>query len=350
MNETPEQLDKMIEQTKSAANFGMPYKKNNSTISLIETLNNIPRKNIPAANFERVKLQILERLSAKSTAQTQSLLAPANSFLSSLPRFLKISASAVASLLIFTSLTVGAAVAALQAVPGDAIYPLKKVVENIQLQLTNDQGAKANLQIKFAQNRIEELEQVLETNQNGKLSEEEVQKIVTEAVKNIQQTTAAAITANANTNSPKATIVNKLADINSKLKTASIHAEGEIKLELEKALAENQITQEQAIENIERAGLKVEEKPLSIDDKSNLVTTQGKLTLVNKTSVNIGTARFLLTKDTKYVNITLEELGVDQVVKIEGEVKDNKIYAIKITLENQPQTESPAADTMEVQQ
>ena len=342
--ESVEKLDELINQIKSLGGFVARKKsKTSSTLSLIETLSNIPKNSIPSANFERVKSQILDRISipATNTAVSKNF-----SVLEYLPRILKISASALASLLIFTSLTVGTAVAALQSGPGDAIYPFKKVVENVQLHLTADEGAKANLQIRFAQNRLAELEEVLERN-DGSLSEEKVQRLVSETVKSIQKTTAAAVTANANTANPRIAIVNKIVDINNKLKTASIKTEGEIKLELEKAIAENKISQEEAIDNMERAGLKVEELPIDIE-VADPVKAEGKLTAVTTTYINIGTARFLLTKDTKYVNITGEELSVDQVVLIEGEIIADKTYALKVTLQS-PVKSEVKTETLETQ-
>ncbi len=54
----------------------------------------------------------------------------------------------------------GTAFAAQGSVPGDILYPVKKAAENVQLHLAATEQAKAELQIKFAQERINELSQI----------------------------------------------------------------------------------------------------------------------------------------------------------------------------------------------
>jgi len=275
----------------------------------------------------------------------------------SIPRFLRISTGVIGSVLIFSSLTIGTAVAALESVPGQPIYPVKKFVENVQMRMTTDEAAKVNLQIKFANNRLEELEKVLEKNKQGKVSGEEVQKLVEKTIKDVAQTTdtISKKTSEQKVENPQVKVLTKIVDLSNKqtalLQTASIQSEG--RLDLGKALEESLITKERAIENIEKAGLKVEEKPIVIEqrteDTQNTVQAKGKLTSVSATSLNIGTARFLLTKDTKFVNIIETDLKVDKLVEIKGEVREGKTYALEISAELPPKNQETKPEPEETE-
>ena len=324
--------EKLIEQLTKALKDGSDisvWKKNRKLsplLTLLSQLNSAPKISVPQPDFMRARNQILDRISVPSMEAQPSW------FASMFPRMLKISISAIGSLLIISSLALGTAVAALQAVPGDAIYPLKKVVENIELKLSpSDQ--RASLQLKFADNRIEEIQQVLENQSLGKVSSAEAQKVISQTVKDLQKNTNAAVQA---PGSQK--VVNKLADLNNKLKTASIQSEGQVKVELEKALEATRISQSEAIKNMEHAGLKVENDQIIIDDS---VSANGKLTAVTETSISLGTAKFLINKDTQYVGLKVTELKAGLVVDIEGQIKDNKAYASKVTLISETKTQEP---------
>ncbi|MBX4187165.1 MAG: hypothetical protein KW802_02835 [Candidatus Doudnabacteria bacterium] len=297
-------------------------------------LKSIARTAVPDFDLSRVRNQILDRLALPEATESGIW----NKLTAFAPYF-RLGGGILASLLIVVSLTLGTAVAALDSAPGSAIYPLKKIVENIELRLApSDQ--KTNLQLKFAVNRADELQEVLERNQEGKISDQEAEAIVANTVKDLQKTTAA-ITANKS--KPKSgSIVNKLADISNKLRAATVQSEGQVRIELEKALESTKITQDEAIKNLEQAGLKIENTPITIDDT---MTASGKLTTVTVDSVSIGTAKFLLTKDTKFVGLEAKDLKAGILVDIKGQIKDNKAYALQITKVAEIKIETTAPDT-----
>lgn len=295
-------------------------------------LKSLPKNVVPLFDLKRVRTRILDRISLPQPVETSKAWSWAP--------ILRFGVGAVAGLFVVMSLMMGTAVVALESVPGSAIYPLKRVVENIQLQLTpSDQ--KANLQIKFANNRLLELQQVLEQKQEGKISEEKASAIVANTVKDIQKTTAAAV-ASSNTTTKSTTVANKLADLSNKLLAASVKTDGQVKIELEKAVEATQITQAEAIKNIENAGLKVENTPIIIEEP---VTASGKLTAATTESVSIGTAKFLLNKDTKYIGFTQSELKAGLVVDIIGKIEDNINYAVEIKLTTDTPVISPTDET-----
>lgn len=312
-----ELIDKVVNRVKANADISdISNPRIKSLANVIFRLNSLPKARIEQPNFSILREKILHKISVKEPVTNQNIIW---SFFHL--RSFRITAGLVGSFLIVSSLAMGTAVAALDSLPGQTLYPLKKVAESIQLRLIYNESDRADLQVKFAQNRIQELEDVLQQTEEGKISSEDAQKIVAQGVKEVQKTSATAVGTKASAIS-KANIVSKLATLNDKLKTASIKTEGQVQLEFKQALA-----------NLERAGLKVEDSPIDLGSASkDPVTAYGKLTVVNETSVSIGTAKFLLTKETKFNKIKPEELKAEQVVGIKAEVKDNKTYALEITL------------------
>lgn len=317
-------------------------------LSVIARLNSVPTVDPELPDYDRVRAQIFQKI--KSAEPEKKSIAA--SLYSLMPKMLKLGTGVVASAFVLVSLAVGTAAASLESFPGQPLYPLKTVVEKVQLKLASDETQRANLQIKFANNRLEELEKALEQNKQGKLSEKEVQVIVDKTVKDLQSTnTAITQSPTAPADKPVA-ILNKLVDLNNKqtalLQTAAIQSEGEVRIGLQKALEASEITKEMAIENIERAGLKIEEKPLTIEERptsTDTVIASGKLTAVLPDSVSIGTAKFLLTSDTKYANITLAELKVGTIVDISGKIVDNKTYALEIAVKSDTQLAPEPTET-----
>ncbi|MBX4188161.1 MAG: hypothetical protein KW793_03435 [Candidatus Doudnabacteria bacterium] len=351
MIKSPEQLDELINRVQNHGDFSVFQRQDPSSVNLVSIISNIPKAEIPKANLLKVRAKILDRISLPDDTETQNTwFAP--SFLQYIPRFMRITGGLVGGFMILISLTMGTAVAALESVPGQHMYPLKKIVENVQFQLAFTQKQKTDLQIKFANTRINELETILQKQQEGKVSEAEAQKIVAATVKGIQKTSEEV--AEQSKTEPQVDVLNKIATLSNKqtavIQAAQILSEGEVKVELEKALEISKTTHEMAIENIEKAG-GVLDKTTS---KEGTVTAEGKLTAAFTTSISIGTTHFQLTKDTEYVNIKPEELKVGTVVRITGEVKeDKKTYATKIELsvrleETQHPTETPKPATEEV--
>lgn len=288
------------------------------TANTILKLETIPRRNVILPDLAALQARVLDKIQAKASARA--------SVWASIPNMLKTSFALLGSLMIVVSVTMGVAVAALQSVPGQPIYPLKKIVENIELRLT-PKSKVAALQIQFADNRISELQTVIEQQEQGQLSEQEVQKIVSATVRDIQKNTAAA--AKSTANQPQSAILSKFTDISNKLKIASIEASGEVKIEIEKAIQSTQDSKAEAIKSVQEAGLEIEGEPVVID---NSVTATGKLTAASETSLSIGTIKFLLTKETKFIGLTIKDLKVGLLVDIRGQIKDNKTYADTVEL------------------
>jgi hypothetical protein len=308
-------------------------------VNILHKLTTFPKTRIPAPDLTRVKNQVFDKISIPAEVQTE-VRSDKKNFWANLPSMIRLTSTAVGTLLILISLGIGTAVAALQSVPGQTLYPLKKVVENIQLRLTSDPSAKTNLQIQFANNRLEELTSVIEKNKAGELSSEKAQAIVSQTVAALEKTTAALSTTSAKESS-KTTVATlaKLVDLSNKqtavlkplLSAATISNEGQIKTVLEQALQTSKTSKEEAIRNIENAGLKIEDQPITLS-LDNQIEATGDITAITADTVSIGTAKFLMTKDTEYANIKSTDLKLGLKIKILGEVhSDKKTYAITIS-------------------
>jgi hypothetical protein len=327
MTKTPEQLEELIRRVQNHGDLSVFHKdpQDIGSVNLVAILANIPKANPPKPNLLQVRNKVLDRISLPQE-QEQTF-----GFWQYIPRFVRITGGIVGAFMILLSLTLGTAVAALESVPGQTIYPVKKIVENVQMKMANTEEERTNLQIKFSNNRVDELEAILHKQQQGKISGQEVQKIVEETAKDIQKTTQA-LAAEQNLTEPKTDVLNKIVSLNTKqvaiIQAAQENSDGDIKAELEKALETSKDNMEQAIENIEKAGLVVENKPVVLPPTTT--TFEGKVTAINSTSINIGTNVILLTKDTRYVNIIPADVKVNVLVKITVEIRDKKNYATKI--------------------
>lgn len=325
-NDPHQFIEEMITSAKKRQDLSvwLKHPETSEVAKTVMKLSAIPHRKVELPNLAKIQGQVLDRIGHKSAPEKST---------SSFPMFLKLGSAIFGSFMIVVSLTMGVAVAALQSVPGQTIYPLKKIVENIELRLTPNSKVPA-LQIQLADKRMSEIKSVLEQQESGQISEEEAQKIVSATVKDLQRTTAAAA------KQPKATIVTKLDAISNELKTASIKTEGSVKIEIEKAIQSTEDSKAEAIKNAEEAGIEIEG---TVVPPTDVATASGKVTSVSLESVSIGTTKFIITKNTEFVGLTAKELKIGVAVDIKGVIKDNKTYAARIALLTPPAEEKAPA-------
>jgi hypothetical protein len=340
MTKSPEQLDDLINRVKQHADLSVYNKdaEDRGSLNIVSFLSKFPKTEIPQPNLLRIRNQVLDKISLPKEVQESYQFV--GGLLRILPRALRISGGIVGAFTIILGLTISTAVAALESVPGQTIYPIKRMVENVQLRLADNDVQKANLRLKFANNRVDEMEAILQKQKEGKVTDEEAQKVVADTLKDIQ-TTSQTIT-DQSKEDPNVNLLTKLVTLSDKqvsvISAAQVESESAVQDDLEKALEVSKTTKEQAIENIEKAGLVVENsQPVVLvtePEDANAVTAEGSLTAMTKTTLSIGTAQFLLTGETEFANITLVDLKIGDRVKIAGEIKDKKTYALKIELES----------------
>jgi hypothetical protein len=102
----------------------------------------------------QIRQEIFQKISAADFEKSAPVVAGwKNSLQPRKNNFIKYVISTLAGILLVGGV---AAAASTNAKPGDALFPLKKAKENIQLQLSGSEQARAELQAKFAQERIDD--------------------------------------------------------------------------------------------------------------------------------------------------------------------------------------------------
>ena len=117
--------------------------------------------------FRNVLLARIKRQEATSQVENAGML-PAVNWLEFALGKLK-PAPILAMLLIFfiSSASVGAAFTSQGALPGELLYPVKIVTEKIELAVTKDEIKKTELHLEFAGKRLDEVEQLIESDKDG---------------------------------------------------------------------------------------------------------------------------------------------------------------------------------------
>ena len=77
------------------------------------------------------------------------------------PVWARVAVSVVAIVIILSVITGGTAYASQESLPGDWLYPVKTATEDARIFLARGAAAKAELNLKFAQKRLEEMKNVL---------------------------------------------------------------------------------------------------------------------------------------------------------------------------------------------
>jgi hypothetical protein len=205
--------------------------------------------------------------------------------------------------------------------PGDTLYPVKTGVENFQLAITSSPAAKADLYLKFTQRRIDEVQQEVKLNRN----------VSTETLAKVQQQFDGTLKELSNSNNTKASN-NTL----SHLSVATLNQQ----LELEQTLAGAPQSSQPAIQQIidqTRRGNTIaqvayanhdflQQKPSVADKKldAGQFSIEGTLISIQDKTWNVG--------GTIIENVRLSEKtpAIGSRVKLQGLVKDNKIFISKI--------------------
>jgi hypothetical protein len=141
--------------------------KKRDVVKNIELFRDLRVGGEPSATWIRdTRASLLARVSEQRVAvrpakavTTKSLLIDV---LFDVPRSLRTSGAFVAALLVMFTGWVGGVAAAYNTVPGDTLYPLKRVSERAQLALATDQDARARLQVEFVGRRVSEITKIVE--------------------------------------------------------------------------------------------------------------------------------------------------------------------------------------------
>jgi hypothetical protein len=187
-----------------------------------------------------------------------------------LPRLIfspKVVFAGVLSILIFF----GVFTSAQNSLPGDLLYPIKKITEKAQLLLASE-NEKQMIQLELTNKRLEELSKIAEKNQVEKLAPaiEEYQASVSQAAKNIKKITNEVIQRNQQLEKTKAAIELSLG--------VKIEDTEDYRDSLSNKIAEAQIAEAQ-LKDLEGSSLNEVQKKTLKDAKQALEDGNYRLTL-----------------------------------------------------------------------
>ncbi len=218
--------------------------------------------------------------------------------------------------------------AAQSSLPGDILYPVKTVVENLQLAFTPDNIAKANLHIKLAQRRIDEATQQVKLNRN----------INVKALETVEQQLDDAIKELSDSDDKEAT-----ENILSRLEAATLDQQLELQQVMINAPEANKQALKYAVDITRRGNLVarvtynnhefLDSQPSVSDEKldSDQFEISGILLSVQDRTWNVGG---VILENVSYMG-KVPATGIR--VKAEGVIKNNEVYISRIEVRESSQ-------------
>ncbi len=263
-------------------------------------------------------------------------LAPVKSLWLTWLHLSKFAAVSVSVMLLVSTVTV-VGYQASKSSPGQTLFSVKKSTEKLQLILAQDQKAKANLQIKFAEKRLNEAEAVLKDPDSD---QEEKTAVLEELADQTSSAVAEVDTATQTNPEPENTqpLLASLDGIADKQQSLleEIEEDSQIKPAAETALQ----TLNENTEKISAIKLVVaaadNEKALAIlKADENSVAILGNVTKISKDKITVEKTDFLinedtLIKDTNGAVLNLKDLALQTKVNIVGQKNETTLLAKQI--------------------
>ena len=229
---------------------------------LLATLSNVRKipKPIPSACFKTaLKDRLIRQLEPKKVIPLSAKRTWIEKLSSLKPAIVQVAAG----ILIFVFLSSGVMMASANSLPGDSLYPIKIAKENIQLALTFNKMAKAELHLQFAQRRLSEIETVLRDERDADLN-----NIVNSM---IEHTNEVAVLADEISNKKREEILIKLSNFIQ-------HKQESLKKIMDKAPAKNNDAIKETIKETIKEIIRVNEQEdiKNNQERNNLKTTPEK--------------------------------------------------------------------------
>jgi hypothetical protein len=251
----------------------------------------------------------------------------------------------VALVLLIATVT-GTTTAAMQSLPGDKLFPVKKAFQSAEIKLAQTPERKATLELNLAETRLEEVQSVIARSDNAEVQVEalkELSKQTEVALEKIKSIAASEVVAN------NPGLVTKAEEITEKQKKLIAIANPEaIEVANEKAIAhDNTIASIKQIIATAQEAVAVSLVPANkISITSTIDGIRSKSVLVEKNTFEISEEETVI-HDEKGKKITLSDLNLKDTVSIEGEIKGKSTVAKKITLISRaPIVEKPTTTTI----
>lgn len=219
--------------------------------------------------------------------------------------------------------------AADQSAPGEALFAVKKTTEKIQLVLAQNQNARASLEIKIAQKRLQEAQAVL----NNPSSDPELKTAVINELASQTKTAVEKVNTITTTNPTLDNNEPLLSSLDSITKEQQgllkqIEQNSEVKILATKALESLSESSAQISEIKSKVAVADSEQTLAaLNANQNSTVIVGEITKIDSKKITVEKTEFLLTKNTYIQNsegqkLELTDLTKGQRVSVTG-VKDD---------------------------
>jgi hypothetical protein len=263
------------------------------------------------------------------------ITAPAKTWvLSAWIHAIRFSTASIAVMLFITGVG-GTAYATFHSLPGQALFPLKKTAERVQLHLTSDPVAKASIQISITQKRLDEVEKVFKNPARDSAQEiaalTELSKQTTETASTVKKATTS--NSFSGTDHP---VVDSFAAVTKKQQVLlnGIKSQKDIKVATNSAF---EATKEAKKVIAVFAATNDQASLIKLNATPNTVAISGTINVINKDSVTVEKTTFTINDKTEIKNsdeetLKAENLSPKTVVNITG-LKDNGVlYAKEIVI------------------
>jgi hypothetical protein len=293
--------------------------------SLLEIAVNLKPDDVtPSAEFnQRTKMRLFEEMRPAPAKAPQSWriwqeLAPS-----------KVLASVLLGVLILAMVGGSTVYAAQSSLPGDILYPVKTGVENLQLAVTTSAAVKANLHIKLAERRIDEVTQQVKLNRDVTAqSLDDVKQQYDDALKELSN--AGNTKASNNTLSHLSVItLNQQVELEHVITNASQNSQPVLQQIIDETRRGNTIAQVAYANNDF-----LQYQPSVADQKldAGQFSIEGNLLSIQDNTWNVGGT--IIDK----VHLSGKIPAIGSRVKLQGLVKDNNAFISKIEVsENSPE-------------
>lgn len=288
-----------------------------SMLALVSQVSTLPKKHVPTPTKRRFYLE---------HQQNRSF---ATQFFSSF----RMLSAVLASIVILIS---GTSFAAANSLPGETLFSLKKSFQQFRLTITSNPEKRADLQLEFAVQRLQDAKQALSENdsEKSKAAIAELQTQTKAALKEVK--VAVAISSN-NTG-----IIEKAETIAKSQNTLVAQSDTQGALE-------NEEQTKTALHEIKKIVAAANEESNAVINPAAKVETSGKVKSIKDNTLVVGINTFQILNSTETFNkdgglLTASDIQVGDTVKILAHLKGQENIADTITVISTAQAEKAAAE------
>jgi hypothetical protein len=245
--------------------------------------------------------------------------------------------------LLFLVLTLtGTVHAALGSLPGDVLFPVKKAVETTEIKLSVNAETRAKLQLDLASQRLEEAQTVIAQTEDPNVKEKAIKELNEQTDTALKNLKAVASTPGISQN-PE--IIAKAEKLTKDQKNLAVQVDPETAKKVS-------LAHRQTIEDIKGIIATTADQSAATIAASDKITITSNIDAIKNNTIRIDKNTFEIDKKAVLENqegdtITLDDLQVNDTVKIEGKVNEKNNSATHIVLiakAPKPEDKSPVAE------